>query len=121
MVPFRVNLAIYQGSTFTWSGIVKQGTVEAATPVDLSAYSGARMQIRRTVESKTVLAELTTENGGITLNAQPGEIKLFLADDTTAALTGTDAVYDLELTTASGDVFRRLEGDVLIHPEVTRA
>lgn len=118
MVPFRVDLTIYQGSTFTWAGIVKQG--DPALPVDLSAYAGARMQIRRTQASSAVLAELTTENGGITLNANPGEIKLYLADETTAGLTGTEAVYDLELLTAAGEVFRRLEGDIVISPEVTR-
>ena len=63
--PAKLKLTIYQGATFrkrlTW-----KGPLPAQTPIDLTGCT-ARMQVRPEVESSTVLLELTTANGGITL------------------------------------------------------
>lgn len=90
-------------------------------PMDVSAYT-ARMQIRATQTSTTVLAELTTENGGIVLGAD-GTITLYLSAEATALLTFTKAVYDLELIAPGSPaiVSRVFEGSVIMgRKEVTR-
>jgi hypothetical protein len=119
MAVFKVKLQVLQGSTFRKLWTLKSGSPAVVT--DLSDYK-ARMQIRSELESPTVLAELTTENGGITLGGPLGTIALFLSDTTTAAFLWDSAVYDLELIAPGigGDVTRRIEGSVSVSKEVTR-
>lgn len=115
--PFEVNLTIYQGATFRQSVTWKSGT--PAAPVDLTGCT-ARMQIREKVDSATVLATFTTEDGGITLGAALGTVEVFASDETTAGYTFTRGVYDLEVEFVSGEVRRLMAGKVTVSPEVTR-
>jgi len=85
-------------------------------PVDLTGAT-ARMQIREQVGG-TVLLELTTENGGLAISG-PGTITRTLSATQTAALTWTEAVYDLEVEYADGTVQRYLQGAVTVSREVT--
>lgn len=85
-------------------------------PVDLTGAT-ARMQIRAQVGG-AVLLELTTANGGLALTG-PGTITRSLSAAQTAALTWTEAVYDLEVEYADGTVQRYLQGDVTVSREVT--
>ena len=80
----------------------------------------ARMQIRPEVGSETVIAELTTENGGITIDPPEGKINLYLSDVETSAFSFESAVYDIELVDQSGNVYRDIEGKIKLSPEVTR-
>lgn len=98
-------------------------------PINLTGFI-ARMQIRPSIDSTTVLLELTTENGGITLGGAAGTIDLLADADATAlldfspstpaALAAGAGVYDLELEAADGEVTRLLQGNVVLDPEVTR-
>lgn len=114
MPAAKYKIKIEQGATyrkqFTW----KAGGV----PVDLTGYTG-RMQIRPDVTSSTIIADLTTENDGITIEAN-GVFNVFISATDTANLNFDTAVYDLELIAPSGDVQRMLEGDVSLSLEVTR-
>jgi len=91
--PAKLKLTIYQGATFrkrlTW-----KGPLPAQTPIDLTGCT-ARMQVRPEVESSTVLLELTTANGGITLGGVAGTIELFVSDDDSAAFTWQSGSWDL--------------------------
>ena len=111
-----LHLTIEQGATFnpvlTWKD-------QAGTPIDLTGYT-ARMQIRATVDSSTVIHELSTANGELTLGGTAGTITFGIPAATTAGFTFDEAVYDLELTDASGVVTRLLKGNVYLSPEVTR-
>ena len=115
--PAKLKLTIYQGATFrkrlTWSA----GT--PAVPVDLTGCT-ARMQVRPEVESSTVLLELTTANGGITLGGVAGTIELFVSDDASTLFTWTAGVWDLEIEFPGGDVRRLAQGSISVSPEVTR-
>jgi len=115
MPAVKYKLKIDQGATlrkpFTWKA--------AGQPVDLTGYS-ARMQIRETLESDTVIHELTTENGGILIGDEPGQFTLYISAMDTADFTFESAVYDLELIAPDGDVTRILAGDVTLSREVTR-
>lgn len=92
---------------------------ENETPINLTGFT-ARMDVRVTTQATTPLVTLTTENGGIVLGDQTGEITLTLSAEETDDLPAKKAVYDLELVSGSGVVTRLLQGSFTISPQVTR-
>lgn len=82
------------------------------------------MQVRSDIDSPDVLLELTTENGGMTLGATPGEIALTQGATRTArgVLDWESGVYDVEIEHPGGpdEVTRFAEGAVVVRREVTR-
>lgn len=117
-----VDRSIMQGATFLWSFTWKTAPDEdsAKTPVDLTGCT-ARMQVRAKIGASEVLLSLTTENGGIALGGTAGTIDLLIDDETTAAITWTSGVYDLEIVHPGGQVRRLMYGSVVVSQEVTRA
>lgn len=89
----------------------------AGVPVNLAGYS-ARMQLRPSVSSDTVLLDLTTENGGITLGGALGTITLHFTEANTSPLT-KGGVYDLEVI-IGGKVKRLVAGSITVSKQVTR-
>lgn len=112
-----INLEIEQGATFRQKFTYSAGTPPA--PVDLTGCKG-RMQIRAKVQDDAVLAELTTENGGVEIIPLDGEITLSIDAVTSAALGFRTGVYDFEIEYSTGVVERLFEGKVTLSPEVTR-
>ena len=107
------NFTADQGATL--SKVITYKT-SAGTPIDLTGYS-ARMMLRDRVSSSTVVLELTTGNGRISLGGVAGTVTLnVLATDMT--FSGT-YVYDLELVSGS-TVSRLVMGEIVVRPEVTR-
>jgi hypothetical protein len=78
------------------------------------------MQVRSDVTSSTVILELTTANGRITLGSTEWNVNLLVAANTTANLTPGLYVYDLELVSGGGVVTRLIEGNFKVKAEVTR-
>lgn len=115
--PAVIPLTIYQGATFRSLCTWKAGT--PAVPVDLTGCT-ARMQIRPAAGSPTVLASLTTENGGISLGGSSGTVAIYISADETAGFSWSAGYYDLEVEFLSGDVRRLLSGKVKVSQEVTR-
>jgi hypothetical protein len=118
MSAATINLIIEKGAKFNKQFIWKDSS---NTPVDLSNYE-ARMQIRETVDSATVIDELTTANGGITLGGSAGTIDLYLGATETDAIAISSGVYDLEIYDPldDDDVTRLVEGSISIKTSVTR-
>lgn len=108
------DVTIEQGATWTRTLTI----TDDGTPRNLTGYT-ARMQIRRAAADASVLLELTTVNGRITITALTGTLILSLSATETAALSWTRGVYDLEIVAGSA-VERLLEGAVTVSPEVTR-
>jgi hypothetical protein len=114
---FTDKAAWEQGATLLRNITWKDGM---GAPVNLTDYT-ARMQVRESIDAPTVLMELTTENGGITLGGVAGTIVLSQDAVTMAAVTWTSGVYDLELVAGvGGQVTRLLSGRIKVNPEVTR-
>lgn len=115
----QLNIEIDKGSTFRASLVWKVG--EPAVPKDLTGYTG-RMQIRPDVDSPTIYHEMTTANGGISIDGPNGKISLFISDTDSTGFDWDDAVYGLELIDSAGnsDVRRLVFGDVTAFDEVTR-
>jgi hypothetical protein len=115
MQPGSLDFLMPKGSTFsrtlTWK--------ISSTPVNLTNYT-ARMQARASVTSATVVLDLTTANGKITLGGTAGTITLTLSAADTAAVVQSSLAYDLELVSAGGVVTRLVEGQIVLTPEVTR-
>jgi hypothetical protein len=116
MAATTYDITIEQGATFSLVITYKDND----TPVNLTGYT-ARMQVRSTMESATVLIELTTgADGRIVLGGSAGTITMTIAATDTAALTAGRAVYDLELVSGGGIVTRLIQGVCTISRNVTR-
>lgn len=118
ITPTTINLTIYQGATFqkTWA-IASEDTGDAYSLVSWTA----RMQIRAKKKDTNFLLELTTENGGITIENSVDETTytIYISPADTAALA-SGGFYDLELVDPQGDVIRIQEGKIVLSTEVTR-
>lgn len=89
------------------------------TPRNLTGWTAA-MQVRPSAKSDTVLLDLKTTNGGMSLGGTSGTINVhFKASDTTG-VTWSSGVYDIELTDPAGKKMRFIEGDLVLSAEVTR-
>lgn len=140
--PAQLDLTIYQGATFRepltrstypYPVRVEEGEVvkldgsrapeSDATPEDYTGCT-ARMQVRATLGSATVLFELTTANGGIVLDGDT--LTLELSPAQTAALaygrippSWVCAVGHVEVIRPNGDVERQYEIQFCLDPEGT--
>lgn len=117
-LPIKKNLKIIQGATNRFKYIWKTGPVDAPVPVDLTGAT-AKAQFRATIDSSTVLLELTTENGGIVLGGIDGTIELIISPELTEGATWKSALYDLEIY-LSTDTIRFTQGSATLVFEVTR-
>lgn len=107
----KINALGY--TTYTTGGVV-----EYNQPVDMTGFT-ARMQIRQKLEDTNVIKELTTENGGITINNTNRTLTLTISATDTAAFTFQTAVYSLELVSGA-TVIPFTGGTVSLVKEVTR-
>ena len=101
-----------------YSAYVSGGILEYNEPVTLTGYT-ARMQIREKLGSTTIIKELTTENGGITLDNANKTITINISATDTAAFTFKQAVYSMELVNGS-TVTPFLTGSLSLENEITR-
>jgi len=114
MAAGRRNFTIEQGATFTTNFTVKTGS----TPWNLTSYV-ARMQVRAAAGASSTLLSLTNGNG-ITLGGAAGTVAISVPATTTAGLIPGRHVYDFELESAGGEVWRVIEGKFTVKQEVTR-
>lgn len=114
----KYDIICIQGATFSKEIQYKDAT---GTAIDLTGYT-AKMQVRPKHKDPKVLLELssTGDSPRITITGATGTIALLVSATDTAKLEFTDAVYDLEITSAGGQVTRLLEGKFTMSPEVTK-
>jgi hypothetical protein len=106
----KVNLVVDQGSTFSTTINL---TDDFGNLVDLTGYSGAG-QIRKHYTSSNAV------NIGVTLGGSNGTVTLALSANASANIVAGRYVYDVEITSPSGDVSRIFEGIITLTPQVTR-
>jgi hypothetical protein len=106
-------------NSLSYKAYVSGGVVEYNQPIDLTGYTG-RMQIRPDIDSATIIAELTTANGGVLIDNTLKTITLTMPSATTTSFTFTSAVYDLELVSAGNQVTQFCGGVMTLFKEVTR-
>lgn len=117
MTAATTDFLIEQGTTFRRELFYKDA---AGVAVNLTGYT-ARMQVRRSKSSSTVLLDMTTANSRLAITPALGKIVIDLPATLTATFTWPRGVYDLEIESSGGVVTRLLEGEVSISREVTRA
>lgn len=127
------NLMIYQGNSLGWTFNV---TGPDGSPKDWTGYT-AKMQVRLNADSPTKIVDLTTENGGINLQAA-GLLNLIMTPEQTLALdftgakagslavngttyTGLIAEYDIQVINVGADTAVTLErGQVVFMKGITK-
>lgn len=67
-----------------------------------------------------VIAEYTTTNGYLTVNATLGSVTLLIPPANMAAYTPKSYVYDLEIESPTGETTRIVQGKFIVRAEVTR-
>ena len=116
----KVNLKFYTGETFdrawTWSTGVSS---DSSTPVNLTGCT-AKLQVRPSAESATVLLELSTQNGGIVLGGVTGKIRIIVTDESSSQFTWNQGVYDLFIYFPDGSSVVRMGGLSSVAKGVTR-
>lgn len=115
MVTTKYDITIQQGASFqrTIAALNQDKTVKS-----LVGYS-ARMQIRPTVGSATVLLDANTANGMLTVNGVAGTVSINVGADITTPMTWTTGVWDIEAYLGN-TVIRLAEGFASLSQEVTR-
>lgn len=113
------TIEINSVNSLQYAAYTTGGVVEYNQPVDLQGYT-ARMQIRPTVESSTVIYEATTTNGQIVLDQTFKTILIQIPAATTEQFDFETAVYSVELVSGAGIVTPFLTGNLVLIREVTR-
>lgn len=109
----RTGLTIPQGVHWGIAWPITQD----GEPLDLTGWT-VKAQIRKNIESDTVLYEWSNAAGNVTVN--DSQVTLLVSPATSTAWTWERGVYDVELTSPSAIVYRIAAGPVYVSPEVTR-
>jgi len=112
------NTFTYDVSYTTIPSSPATGTIKVGRIVDLTGFT-ARMQARLSTFDDATLFDLTTENGGITIDGVNGLVTCSLTASESSLLDFSEGVYDLEIVSGS-DVERLLQGKVKLSREVTK-
>jgi hypothetical protein len=114
------TITINHVNSLSYNAYTSGGVVEYNEPVPLITYN-ARMQIRETVDSPTVLYSGGSGAGGdIVLDDTFKTIQVNIPASITQAFNFTTAVYSIELYEPGGLVIPFLTGNLTLVPEVTR-
>jgi hypothetical protein len=113
------SVTVNQINSLAYTAYTSGGVIEYNQPVDLANYS-ARMQIRETVDSPTIIYEASTANAQITLNNTSKTITITILGNQTQLFSFSTAVYSVELFDSANNVLSFLVGNLTLVPEVTR-
>lgn len=116
--PTTSTIEINQTNSLSYTAYTSGGVVEYNQPVPLAGYQ-ARMQIRETVDSTTVIHEATTQNSQIVLDNIAKTIQITMLANVTQNFNFATAVYSLELYNGN-NVIPFINGNLTLVQEVTR-
>ena len=119
-------IVMNQGDSLTRVITIYTDTAKTV-PLNLTGYL-VRAQVRRSYGATTVLINCTLANGKVALtNAAGGVISLILVPDDTASIrfnsvedAETELVYDIEVESPGGQIFKAAKGTFTLMREVTR-
>lgn len=111
-------ITVVQGEDFNWPITYKDQDGDA---VDLTGYTAA-MQIRKTPLSEDPpIVDLTTENGGISIDGENGIITIIISNSITASLDAPlKCKYDLFIISPASFKTRLIFGIANIEERVTQ-
>lgn len=109
-MSIKANIVIEQGATYSTTVTVTDNDGDTIT---LDGYSANAMMKKHYTSSNSY--SFTTA-----IDANNGLITLSMTANTTDAIPAGRYLYDLEVTDASNNVTRLLEGIVTVTPSITR-
>lgn len=113
--PLKVDLQIYKGATynpiFNWQDFTGKN-------INITGYT-AQLQMRTSVNSTKIIANLTDGNDGLILGGAAGTIQINMTPAMTLAIAETAAVYDLVLTSTIYK-YTLVNGNIIFIPGVTQ-
>jgi len=112
------KVEINQVNSLGYTAYTSGGVIEFNQPVPLTGLA-ARMQIRESIDSPTVIHEATTQNNQIVLDNTTKTIQITLLANITQNFTFSTAVYSLELYNGN-NVIPFINGNISLVQEVTR-
>lgn len=112
------KVEINQVNSLGYTAYTSGGVIEFNQPVPLTGLA-ARMQIRESIDSPTVIHEATTQNNQIVLDNTTKTIQITLLANVTQNFTFSTAVYSLELYNGN-NVIPFINGNITLVQEVTR-
>lgn len=118
MTATQYDIVVEQNADWTHTFAV---TSDGTTPVDLTGARG-RMQIRNfyQMQGGIVLAEASSQNGGITIDGPQGLVHVRLGGAQTALIDqGVIGKYDLLIYKPDGTTTRIVQGSVSVSRGVT--
>lgn len=115
-MALQQDLMVDQGTLFEWDFFVR---TDQTTIFDLTGW-GARGQVRKTIDSTSVLLTPT-----FVISTILGKVTMVITPELTTpvAFSGDEmeCVYDIEIyNTATGDIKRIVAGSLVLSKEVTR-
>jgi hypothetical protein len=115
------NITVDQGSSYTYIFTLMD---VASYPFDLTGYD-ARLQVRRTYGDTGILLTATVVNGKLVIGTNTVTLNLEPDDTSSIRFTNKDddileAVYDLEIVSSAGKVYKPARGLFTLNREITR-
>lgn len=105
------NLYIDQGSDFSATVTLKN---QNGSVINLTGFT-AQSQFRKSYQSSSFTSFLVN-----IVDAAAGKIRLQLSAAASSAITPGRYLYDVEITSNTGERKRALEGIIVLSPEITR-
>jgi hypothetical protein len=106
-------------SSFGFHAYTSGGALAFYQPKDLSGYTAARMDIKRSVGA-TALVSLSTGAGTMEIDSANHAVWLRIAPTMLSALPARDYVFDIEMIRANGiDAICSADSTLTVLPEVT--
>lgn len=112
------ELSIIEGTTFSF-GVTWEDSGTPRSPIDIEGCAAVFRICPAT--SSQALAECSTEDGGITIGPDKGQLSVRLAPEKTSGTSGAlwlGARYELRVSYPSGDVYSLVRGQVRLIPAV---
>ena len=119
--PSATTIEINQTNSLGYTAYTSGGVVEYNQPVPLIGYQ-ARMQIRETVDSPTVIYSAVSGglNAHLFVDDTAKTIQVRIPAEVTQTFEFATAVYSIELFVPDGSVVSFVGGNLTLVPEVTR-
>lgn len=112
------TVTINEINSLGYTAYTSGGVLEYNQPMDLTGMT-ARMQIRPSLTSTTIIDTYTTELGTIAVDNTLKTITILVPATTTAGYTFSTGVYSLELISGS-TVYQIITGNISLTQEITR-
>lgn len=117
MTAGKYHIKIEKGADLLLTIDVKDNTSSA---VNFTGYSAIRSKFKNFVSDTSTVLEANNTNSRLTFNGSTtGRIDFNVPSSVTGGLSEGEGVYDVEIVSGTGQVYRILEGTYEISPEVT--